>query len=347
MRIAIVNVQAPFVRGGAEYLADSLGARLRGRGHAVELVKIPFKPSSAEAVTDHILACRLMRLDPDLVDLVIALKFPAYLIPFENKRVWLLHQFRQVYDLWGTEFASFPDRPEGRGLQSMVERVDRESLSSVKKLYSNSKIVADRLRRYNAINVDEVLYPPLDHPELYREGDSQPYFFYPSRLNASKRQHVAIEAMRHVRSDVKLVIAGRADSDEYGRQLREQVEKGNLKDRVRFLGWVDETEKARWMSNALGAVYLPFDEDSYGYVTLEAFHSHKPLLTFSDSGGTGELMEDGRNGHIVAPEAERLAEAMDRMASNRVRTREMGHEAFATLSRHRIEWDAVLDRLAA
>lgn len=347
MRIAIVNVQAPFVRGGAEYLADSLGTRLRGRGHSVEQVRIPFKASSAEAVADHMLACRLLRLDPDLVDLVIALKFPAYLIPFENKRVWLLHQFRQVYDLWGTEFASFPDRPEGRGLQSMVEQVDRDSLSSAKKLYSNSKIVAERLKRYNALDVDEVLYPPLNHPELYYEGESESYFFYPSRMNAAKRQHIAIEAMRHVRSDVKLVIAGRADSDDYRRHLLELVERWNLQDRVRFLGWIDEAEKARWMSRSLAAIYLPFNEDSYGYVTLEAFHSHKPLITFTDSGGTGELMEDGRNGHVVAPQAERLAEFMDRMASNRARTREMGHEGFATLFRHRIEWEAVLDRLAA
>ena len=45
-------------------------------------------------------------------------------------------------------------------------------------------------------------------------------------------------------------------------------------------------------------VYLPFGEDSYGYVTLEAFHARKPVVTLSDSGGTLELVRDRRNGLV-------------------------------------------------
>ena len=101
------------------------------------------------------------------------------------------------------------------------------------------------------------------------------------------------------------------------------------------------------MSNSLAAVYLPWDEDSYGYVTLEAFHSRKPLLTFKDSGGTNELVEDGRNGLILDPTPEALAEGMEAMIGNRPRTLEMGAEAELTLTRHRINWDCILDRLSA
>src|SRR5262245_18683497 len=111
MKIAIVTNQAPFVRGGAEYLADSLAGKLTARGHLAEVVRIPFKWYPLSAVAEHVLACRLLRIDSGGPDLVIALKFPAYYAPFGRKRLWLLHQFRQAYDLWGTPYGALPDTP--------------------------------------------------------------------------------------------------------------------------------------------------------------------------------------------------------------------------------------------
>ncbi len=346
MKIAIVNAQAPFVRGGAEYLADSLATRLTGRGHKVAHVRIPFKWYPPAAVVEHVLACRLMRVDTGNPDLVIALKFPAYLCPFENKKVWLLHQFRQVYELWGTPFAGMPDEPETRRVRDMVIQADNLCLRDAKELYTNSKIVAGRLKRYNDIDADGVLYPPLDRPELFGPGEHGDYFFYPSRLNAIKRQHVAVEAMRHVRSPFRLVLAGKPDTEAYGAELRRRVEEWGLQDKVQLLGWISEEEKARWMRGAFAALYLPHDEDSYGYVTLEAFHSHKPVLTFTDSGGTDEIVEDGVNGLMLAPTAEALARGMEGLWAARGRTREMGRAAHETLVNKQIHWDRIVDRLA-
>lgn len=347
MKVAILNVQAPFVRGGAEYLADSLAGKIRGRGHEVEIIKIPFKWYPAEAVADHMLACRLVDLRAAEPDLAIALKFPAYLIPWDYKKIWLLHQFRQVYEQWGTPYSGMPDVPETRSLREMVRQADNKCLSDTAGLYTNSKIVAGRLKRFNGIEADEVLYPPLDQPELFGPGEYGRYFFYPSRLNAAKRQHLAIEAMAQVRGDFSLVLAGKADSDDYGRQLQELVARLGLEERVKFLGWISEEEKARWMAGARAAVYLPYDEDSYGYVTLEAFHSHKALVTLTDSGGTNELVTDARNGAVVEPTVDALAGAMQRLADDEELARTLGAAAHATLAEHRIEWDHILDTLLA
>jgi glycosyltransferase involved in cell wall biosynthesis len=345
MKVTIATVQAPFVRGGAEYLADSLANRLRRRGHLSEIVAIPFKWYPPQAVLDHMLACRLLRVGSNEPDVVVALKFPAYLTPFPNKKVWLLHQFRQVYELWGTPLSGMPDTPEMRSLRDVVRAADTHYLRQARRIFTNSKIVAGRLRRFNGVEADEVLYPPLEYPELFRPGPSEGYFFYPSRLNAAKRQHVAIEALRHTRTPIRLVLAGKPDQEAYGHELHRLVEQAGLQDRVTFLGWVSEEEKARWMSRALAAVYLPYDEDSYGYVTLEAFQAHKPVLTFTDCGGVHEVVEDGVNGLVVPPTPEALAEAMERLAGDPARARDLGEEAFATLGRHHIDWDYVLDRL--
>jgi glycosyltransferase involved in cell wall biosynthesis len=310
MKIAVLNTQTPFVRGGAEYLADSLVARLRGHGHKACVVRVPFKWYPPAAVAEHMVAFRLLRLEAADPDRVVALKFPAYLAPFPEKKVWLLHQFRQVYELWGTPYAGMPDTLENRRVRDMVVAADNRALRETKGLFTNSRMVADRLKRFNGIDADEVLYPPLDRPELFNPGEYGAYFFYPSRLNTIKRQHVAVEAMRHVRSPFRLVLAGKPDAEAYGQELHRRIEEWGLQDRVQLLGWVSEEEKARWMAGAFAALYLPHDEDSYGYVTLEAFHCHKPVLTFADSGGTDELVEAGVNGLVLEPSPVALAGGM-------------------------------------
>ncbi|HMB04975.1 MAG TPA: glycosyltransferase, partial [Isosphaeraceae bacterium] len=192
---------------------------------------------------------------------------------------------------------------------------------------------------------DAILYPPLRDPGLFRCGEAGDYVFYPSRLCSFKRQHVAIEAMRFVTSDFRLVLAGKADEDSYGRALVDLVRRHGLEDRVQLLGWITEEEKARLMADAFAVLYLPIDEDSYGYVTLEAFHAAKPVLTFRDSGGTDELVEHDHNGLILEPTPEALAEGLERLWADRARARAMGRAARETLGRKRIDWDHVLDTL--
>ena len=101
MRILIATTQVPFIRGGAEAHAEGLRDALLREGHEAEIVAVPFKWYPAEKILDHMLACRLLDLTEVAgtpVDLLIGLKFPAYLIPHPNKVVWLVHQMRQVYD---------------------------------------------------------------------------------------------------------------------------------------------------------------------------------------------------------------------------------------------------------
>jgi glycosyltransferase involved in cell wall biosynthesis len=281
------------------------------------------------------------------VDLVIALKFPAYLAPFENKKLWLLHQFRQAYELWDGPYSELPHTPEGRRVRDAIVAADNRFLPEARAIFTNSRIVARRLKTYNHIDADEVLYPPLPRPELFRCGDYGDYFFYPSRVVSSKRQALAIEAMRFVKSDVKLVLAGNADDVAYSRRLRDMIAAYGLEERVTVLGFVSDEDKAALMAAALGVLYIPFDEDSYGYVSLEAFQSRKLVITCTDSGGTDELIEHQVNGYIVEPRPESLAECMDQARSSVTRARELGENAFETLQRKNISWPHVLDRLLA
>ena len=121
MKIAVVNNAVPFVRGGAEFLAKWLTERLEQFGHSAVLIRIPFRWEPPEAILDSMLACQMMTV-PN-VDRVIALKFPAYLVPHGNKVLWLLHQFRQAYDLWGTPLQGLPSNELGTGVRDVIRTV--------------------------------------------------------------------------------------------------------------------------------------------------------------------------------------------------------------------------------
>ena len=90
---------------------------------------------------------------------------------------------------------------------------------------------------------------------------------------------------------------------------------------------------------------MPLDEDSYGYPSLEASHSSKPILTTTDSGGVVELVVDKVNGFVVEPDPRALAAAMDQLYVDRNTTRRMGLKALARIKALNISWAHVLDRV--
>src|ERR1700722_7623513 len=117
MNIAIVNMFTPFVHGGSEEKAESLQKKLIESGHKAAIIKIPLQWHPAAKILDHILAARLLQLEN--CDQVIGFKFPAFYVRHPNKVLWLCHQFRQAYDLWGTPFQDIPNTTEGKCIREI------------------------------------------------------------------------------------------------------------------------------------------------------------------------------------------------------------------------------------
>ena len=85
------------------------------------------------------------------------------------------------------------------------------------------------------------------------------------------------------------------------RQRTEQLaESLGLADRITLRAPVDESELVDLYKDALAIVFTPFDED-YGYVTLESFLAHKPVITTPDSGGPLEFVRDTRTAWCASP----------------------------------------------
>jgi glycosyltransferase involved in cell wall biosynthesis len=347
MRIAVAHPQTPFVRGGAETHTESVVAALREAGHDAEEVVVAGKWYPATEIVHQMAVWRALDLSESNglpIDMVIALKFPAYLVPHERKVVWLIHQHRTAYELWDhPEFADLGKQIEGPQVRDMVQQSDRIALGEAKRIFTNSKNVQDRLWSSLRLSSD-VLYHPSPIVEALLPLEPGPYgdaIVFPSRLEGLKRQALVVEAMRHVRTGVRLVLVGNGP-DEDG--LREQIEKHGLQGKVELAGRVSDERLHDLYLGALGVYYGPFDED-YGYVTLEGFAAHRPVVTLTDAGGPLEFVTDGETGLVTPPEPQAIAHAFDRLFSNRPLAKKMGEAGNEKLRATVPGWPDVVARL--
>lgn len=342
MRISLVNAFLPFIYGGAEILVNDLADQLREAGHEVVIFRIPSPNSSEAPLLASIEAARMLSFDE--FDRVIAFKFPAYCIKHHAKVIWLFHQYRQVYELWGEEYGLKPGAV-GERIRRIIIAADNQNIPRSRYIYTNSIEVLTRLKRFNNINAT-VLMPPLKKCELYYNAKVGNYIYYPSRVTSLKRQHLAIEAMRYVKSGVRLYITGVCEERIYFDQLKKIIRDNNLEKRIVLRNeWVSDEEKRELLSSSLGVIYIPFKEDSCGFVSMEAFYSGKPLISCTDSGGTRELLNDGVNGYMVDPTPQSIALAMDMLYEDKEKAEQLGKSGLEEIVRRDITWPTTIRKL--
>lgn len=341
-RILVATSQVPFAHGGAELHARALVDELELRGFGVELVQLPFSWTRRVDVIKSALAWRLLdlrTLSAEPIDLVIAVRFPAYLIRHPNKVVWLIHQFRQVYDLKGTPYSEYQSSPEDERAAAMVRAMDQRSLSEARALFTISKNTAARLRRFNGLAAPE-LYPPPPLLGRIRSGTFGDYVLAVGRLDRMKRFELLIEALASSATETRAIFAGRGPEQQ---RLAELARQKGLSERVVFAGFVDDARLLDLYANALAVFYAPYDED-YGYVTVEAMRAGKPVLTTDDAGGVLEFVEDGVNGFIApAGSPKTLGKAIDRLAREAGLAGAMGEAGQRRVAE--IGWEPVISAL--
>ena len=276
------------------------------------------------------------------IDRVIALKFPAYFAPHSNKVGWILHQHRQAYDLYGTQYGDLHQSKQGQRVAEEIKRWDSQFLTELRDIFTISNTVTDRLKVYSDIAA-KTLYPPPKDYEQFRCDSFADYILYPGRFSPIKRQLLVVEAMKSVPDRMKLLLIG-SHNDDYGETVIKRIAALGLRDRVKVLGPVTEEEKIKLYAECFAVYNGVYDED-YGYVTLEAFLSMKPVITHTDSGGPLEFVKNDENGFIIEPEPELIRECIERLMNNRNLAKEMGSRGRQTIERKQINWDHVIERL--
>jgi glycosyltransferase involved in cell wall biosynthesis len=218
--------------------------------------------------------------------------------------------------------------------------LDNEVLAESTRIFANARNTAARLAKYNGLKAEPLYHPPPLAGRL-RHGAAGDYVLSVGRLEGNKRVDLAIRALAAADRSTRLIVVG----DGHLRpQLEQLAAREGVAARVIFTGGVDVDRLVQLYAEALAIVFPPYDED-YGYITLEAFLSRKPVVTTTDAGGPLEFVEDGATGLVAEPTPEAIGSALARLAADRQLAGRLGDAGFERA--RMITWDGVVDRLLA
>jgi glycosyltransferase involved in cell wall biosynthesis len=170
-----------------------------------------------------------------------------------------------------------------------------------------------------------------------------------AQLSPWKGQDTAIEALELLRSDgvdAHLLLIGSAkfvaratrfDNEAYVARLRRMIAAAGLEDRV---SWLGEREDVPELIRALDILLLPSWEEPFGRALIEAMALGVPVIS-TNVGGPAEIVEQGREGLLVAPrdpaawaQAIRLISESPGRASGMARAGRAKVQARFTLEQH-------------
>ncbi|WP_110514685.1 glycosyltransferase family 4 protein [Herpetosiphon llansteffanensis] len=340
-RILVCTAQVPFARGGAELLAEGLVNALRQAGHEADLVALPFTRTPHRELLNSALAWRMLDLshvEDRPVDQVICTKFPSYAVAHPKKVVWLVHQHRQLYDWRGTNWSDWGSQPDDDQLARTLTKLDHQALAEAKRRFSISKIVSQRLQRFNDL-ASTPLYPPSIYSGRLRQGSYKPYILSISRLDQAKRLDLLLHALAYTEQPVKAIIGGRGPAMAELQALSKQL---GLEQRVEFRGWMDDQTLIDLYADARAVFYAPIDED-FGFATIEALEAAKPVLTAQDSGTVLEFIHDGLTGFVAPAEPRAMAARLDALWQSPDLAANLGSNGPAMVAN--IRWEHVVKQL--
>jgi glycosyltransferase involved in cell wall biosynthesis len=336
MKVAVVTpaIQDPERLFGAErHFAGMVNAFCTR--YDTDWKQVPISEATWDDVLRSYLDC--YELDLSKYDLVISTKNPTFAVQHRNHVCWLLHQIRVFYDRFEDEYGKLDkqQRIQRTEQRDMIQKLDTLAFQRVRKIFANGFETARRLKQYNGFDA-EVLHPPVYARGHYCAG--QKYFLLPGRLHRWKRVDLALRAMQYLGNDIELVVSGTGEDEAYFRGIAGRDE------RIRFTGFVSDQELLDLYANALAVLFVPKEED-FGYITIEAMLSRKPIIVCTDSGEPARLVSNGRTGFVVKPDPMEVAAAMSILSEDKELARTMGERAYETAPSQ--SWDDVIDRLVA
>jgi glycosyltransferase involved in cell wall biosynthesis len=341
--IAVCAAQIPFFKGGAEAQVNGLVRELAKRQYEVDLINIPFKWYPRDELLNSLEVWRLLDLSESngqRIDMIISTKFPSYFAEHSNKVLWLTHQHRHLYDLWGTPYSDLDSsKATDIRLRDQLVELDTQVLRSYKRIYTIAKNASARLKKYNGIDSIPLYHPP-HLAGRYFAAEDMGYILSVGRLDRLKRVDILVKSVPLMDRRIKCRIAGTGPELE---NLQKLARASGVGDRVEFLGFVQDEDLLSLYAHATAVYFAPWDED-YGYVTLEAFLSQKPVITASDSGEPLEFVEDEQSGIVIQSTDEKeLAQRSEELFFDKDKCRTYGRSGHDKIKD--ISWDTVIETL--
>jgi len=264
----------------------------------------------------------------DDYDVINAHMAPSHWIRKNNERVlWYCHTpLRDVYDLYHYRLSlkKLHQKPVHIVGAKFVKMLDQGVVKNIEHIVANSHNVRARIIKYYGRKDATVLGGGVDY-QLYKKGEDEKYFVYPSRISPNKRQDFAIRAFGYFKRNMKgykLKIVGPVSQDkQFQSYYKKIVALGNEIGDVEVITDVKDAALRKLYSDCTAVLYPPVNED-YGLVPLEAMASSKPVIAVNE-GGIKETVENGKTGILVNNILE-MADAMKNVADDPSYSKELG-----------------------
>ena len=263
-----------------------------------------------------------------ILDYMDAFPHPDSLDTFFN----LVFRLKDMSGADETPYFTFP----GPLIRKLVHYMDDYAFreTDLKNYFSISRTVKERINYFPADSHIEVVYLPSGQANK-KTGEFE-HIFMASRLDKPKRIDILVKAMKYVKNNIPLYIAGTGPERNYLEKL------AGDDNRIRFLGFVSDEEVDNYYANSLVIPYFPQEED-YGLITVEAMMHKKPVITTVDAGGPTEFVHDYETGFVTQCDPKAIAEKIDYLAQHIDDAKKMGENGFQLVSK--ITWNAVLETI--
>lgn len=347
MRVAILDSPMPNLYGGGQILCRNLCEHMNEFGYETKVFHFPILQSPLRKKLE--IALIPTQFNLDFADLIIPVSGSTWNVNHPNMVPWIIRQHSEAYEYYEHKEFGGDIRfgAEGEIFKTLITNGDKACLKKAKRIYTISPTVSEILMQYCGIK-SEALTIPFDEKEKYVGRGYGDYIFYPGRIVRSKRIMLAVEAMRYVKSEVKLLVAGAPNSESYSKEIKEYISKYSLEGKVKYIDrFITDEEKIDWLSECLGTLYFGYIESYWSLVSTESSFCSKPVITTTDSGATSYLVIDGETGYRPEPNPKAIAKAMDDLFLNKHKTEEMGKNIRMHIETLIPSWEKVVSTLTA
>ncbi len=326
-RILIVSSHLDYT--GGPFTAVYAARALQDRGYAVFLAA----PSGDKAFIDeavesgiNVVLCpalpyihRKERVWLRQFDAVLVNVFPMIPSACEISRIrpvlWWIHESEvHLYDNIINRFDDYAKR----------EQLKRIHICAV------SRVAQNKFNFYFSGRIKELLpygIPDQKKKNSFHNIDSPLVFAIIGMVHPGKAQDIFLKAVEQLHAEkkrnVQFLVIGPIVRDAYGSQIREEASKEPA---VKVTGRLTRSEIHKTYEE-IDVIVCPSLEDSLPIVVTEGMMYGKVCIV-SDTAGTAEFIEDGKNGLICkAGDPKDLCEKMSWIISNREKLPAMGSEA--------------------
>lgn len=316
--------------GGSELYLESVAAGLVAGGHEVTLLTARYPGSAADEVRDgvrilraggrltvHLLTMlRLLRRARSfdvVVDVQNGMPFLSRLVTRRPVVVLCHHVHREEWRIvFGTTWhgrcaARFGWWVESRVAPLLYRGCRYITVSEISKtdLVGLGARAQDISVVHNGTPAAVTFGPRSETPQVLVLG----------RLVPHKRVEHAVRAIGRLSTalpDVRLTVVGHGWWEP---DIRAEVDRLGLADRVELIGFVDEATKHRLLSQAW-VLATPSMNEGWGLCVVEAAVHGTPAVAYRSAGGLAESILDGRTGLLAEDNEESFSEQLFRLLTD-------------------------------